>query len=78
MYMELCATYLLGVFDPGACCPGIGELAVHVMGRFCGRSCFTAPVPATLEVLFVDGKDEEAMVAFPTVSSSDVPVLHLH
>ena len=54
----------------GLCCPRNGP--------FLWPELLSAPVPATLEVLFVDGKDEEAMIAFPTGSSSDVPVLHLH
>ena len=52
MYMELCATDLLGG-DPGMCCPRIGPF----LGPEAGAT-FCVPVPATLEVLFVDGKDE--------------------
>jgi hypothetical protein len=61
----LCATDLLGVFDPGSwgvlsrywgvCCPRNGP--------FLWPEQLSAPVPATLDVLFVDGKDEEAMIA---------------
>ena len=54
----------------GACCPRIGP--------FLWPELLSAPVLATLEVLFVDGKDEEAMGVFLTGSSSELPVQHIH
>lgn len=55
-----------------------GVLPCPRIGPFLGPEQLSAPVPATLEVLFVDGKDEEVVISFPTASSSDVPVQHLH